>query len=143
MLQCSQKKIKNQRYTQIYLFLKFLLVQLFYSVLFLLYSKVNQLHIYIYPLFQILFPQRSLQSIEESSLCCIICSNSRVYMSIPISEFIPPPFFPALVSVHLFSTSVSLFLLCKQIHLYHFSRFHIYALIYDTRFSLSDLFYSL
>ena len=30
---------------------------------------------------------------------------------------------------YLFSTSVSLFLLCKWIHLYHFSRFHIYALI--------------
>ena len=40
-------------------------------------------------------------------------SSSRVYILIPVSEFIPPPFFPALVSVHLFSSSVSLFLLCK------------------------------
>ena len=31
-------------------------------------------------------------------------SSSRVYILIPVSEFIPPPFFPALVSVHLFST---------------------------------------
>ena len=58
-----------------------------------------------------------------------------VYMSIPISQFIPPPHhhhhFPPLVSIHLFSASVSLFLPCKPVHLYHFSRFHIYALIYD------------
>ena len=39
-----------------------------------------------------------------------------VYMSIPISQFITPPppshHFPILVSLHLFSTSVSLFLPC-------------------------------
>ena len=38
--------------------------------------------------------------------------------------------------------SVSLFLPCKPVHLYHFSRFHIYALIYDICFSLSDLLHS-
>ena len=68
-----------------------------------------------------------------------------VYMSIPISQLIPPPppyHFPPLVSIHLFSTSVSLFLPCKLVHLYHFSRFHIYALIYDICFSLSDLLHS-
>ena len=68
-----------------------------------------------------------------------------VHMSIPISQFIPPPppsqFLP-LVSLHLFSTSVSLFLPCKPVHLYHFSRFHICALIYDICFSLSDLLHS-
>ena len=68
-----------------------------------------------------------------------------VYMSIPISQFItppPPPHFPALVSICLFSAFVSLFLPCKPVHLYHFSRFHIYALIYDICFSLSDLLHS-
>ena len=40
--------------------------------MFLLYSKVNQLYIYIYPpLFKILFPYRSLKGTEWSSLCCI------------------------------------------------------------------------
>ena len=53
-----------------------------------------------------------------------------------------PCCFPPLVSIRLFSTSTSLFLPCKPIHLYHFSRFHIYALIYDICFSLSDLLYS-
>ena len=54
----------------------------------------------------------------------------------------PPPRFPPLVSIRLFSTSVSLFLPCKPVHLYHFSRFHIYALTYDICFSLSDLLHS-
>ena len=70
-----------------------------------------------------------------------------VYMSIPIAQFITPPprspcCFPPLVSIHLFSTSVSQFLPCKPVHLYHFSRFQIYALIYDICFSLSDLLHS-
>ena len=49
-----------------------------------------------------------------------------------------PRCFPPLVSICLFSTSVSLFLPCKPVHLYHFSRFHTYV---NTRylFSLSDL----
>ena len=50
--------------------------------------------------------------------------------------------FPPLVSIRLFSTSASLFLPCKPVPLYHFSRFHIYALIYDICFSLSDLLHS-
>ena len=67
-----------------------------------------------------------------------------VYMSIPIAQFstLPSPphrSFPPLVSICLFSTSVSQFLPCKPAHLYHFSRFHIHALIYDICFSLSDL----
>ena len=67
-----------------------------------------------------------------------------VYMSIPISQFIRPPpphpcHFPPLVSIHLFPTSVSLFLPCKPVHLYHFSRFHIYALIWYLFFWLTSL----
>ena len=52
------------------------------------------------------------------------------------------PLLSPLVSIRLFSTSVSQFLPCKLVHLYHFSRFHIYALLYDTCFSLSDLLHS-
>ena len=65
-----------------------------------------------------------------------------VYMSIPVSQLIPPHPFPTLVSIRLFSTPVSLFLPCKLVHRYHFSRFHIYALIYDICFSLSDSLHS-
>ena len=51
-------------------------------------------------------------------------------MSIPISQFITlwptlPRHFPPLVSITLFSTSLSLFLPWKPVHLYHNSRFHI------------------
>ena len=47
-----------------------------------------------------------------------------------------------LVSIHLFSMSVSLFLLCRFDHLHHFSNFLVYALIYDICFSLSDSLHS-
>ena len=53
-----------------------------------------------------------------------------------------PRRFTPLVSICLFSTTVSQFLPCKPVHLYHFSRFHIYALIYDICVSLSDLLHS-
>ena len=80
-------------------------------------------------------------------LLVIYFIHTSVYMSIKISQFIPPPPPPTppvspLVSIRLFSTSVSLFLPCKLLHLYHFSRFHIYALICDICFSLSDLLHS-
>ena len=77
-------------------------------------------------------------------LLVIYFIHISVYMSIPISQFIPHPHscFPPLVSIRLFSTSVSLFLPSKPLHLYHFSRFHIYALIYNIYFSLSDLLHS-
>ena len=75
-------------------------------------------------------------------LLVIYFIHISVYMSIPISLFIPHPRFSPLVPIRLFSTSVSLFLPCKLVHLYHFSRFHIYALIYDIRFFLSDLLHS-
>ena len=74
-------------------------------------------------------------------LSVIYLIHISVYLSIPISQLIPLPcpcFLP-LVSICLFSTSVSLFLPCKPVHLYHFFRFHIYVLIYNICFSLSDL----
>ena len=51
----------------------------------------------------------------------------------------PHHHFPPLVSIHLFSTAASLFLPCKPVHLYHFSRFHIYALIIFVFLSLTSL----
>ena len=75
-------------------------------------------------------------------LLIIYFKHISVYMSIPVSTTTHPPRFPPLVSIHLFSTSVSLFLPCKPVHLYHFSRFHIYVLIYNICFSLSDVLHS-
>ena len=68
-----------------------------------------------------------------------------VYMSIPISQFNPAPpppppapTFPLGVQTFVLYICVS-FLPCKPVHLYHISRFHIYALIHDICLSLSDL----
>ena len=68
-------------------------------------------------------------------------------MSIPVAQFSTPSSpphhgFPPLVSIRLSSTTVSQLLPCKPVHLYHFSRFRIHALIYDICFSLSDLLHS-
>ena len=64
-----------------------------------------------------------------------------VYVSTLLFQFIPGSPSPA-VSTHLFSMSVSPLLSCREIHQYHLSRFHIYALIYNICFSLPDLLQS-
>ena len=68
------------------------------------------------------------------------------YVSMLLFEFIPPS--PSLaVTTNLFSMSPCLFLTCKWVRQYHFPtymvhRFHIYVLICDICFSLSDLLHS-
>ena len=81
-------------------------------------------------------PSRSPQSTELSSreagsplAICFI--RSSVCMSILISQLTPLPLPHTPVSTCLFCTSPSLFLPYKWVHRYHFSRLHIYALIYD------------
>ena len=77
--------------------------------------------------------------------------NPSIYLSIysslhnlnhPIHDSPTPTTLSPLVSKCLFSMSVFLFPLCKQIHLYHLSRSLAYALIYDICFSLSAFPYS-
>ena len=80
---------------------------------FLLYSKVT------------LFPYRSLQSIEQSSLCYTVGSYqlSILYIVVCIYQSQSPSLCPSLsplVTISLFCISVTPFLFCKQIHLYHF-----------------------
>ena len=54
----------------------------------LLYSKVNQLYSYIYPLFfKILSPYRPLQSIEQNSLCYIVGLYYLLWLSIRLSIY--------------------------------------------------------
>ena len=65
-------------------------------------------------------------------------THDSVCMSMLLSLFISLS--PCLtVSTNPCSTSVFPFLPCKQVHPSCFSRFHTYVLIYDIRFSLSDL----
>ena len=63
-------------------------------------------------------------------------------MSTLLSQFDPSSPSPAVPTSPL-STFVSLFRPCQQVHQHHSSRFHIYALIYDTCFSLSDSLHSI
>ena len=96
------------------------------------YPHMDNIEIYMLSVFPVFF----LLSILY--ILVYICQSQ-----FPSSSHHPPPTFPPLVSIHLFSTSVSLFLPCKPVHLYHFSRFYMYVLIYNIWFSLSDLLHSI
>ena len=128
---------------------------------FLLYNKVNQLYIYIYPHISSLLrlphtlPIPPLQVITKHRADLLaLCSSfplaihftfGSVYMSMPRSHFIPAsPSSP--VSSSPFSMSASLFLPCHQVYQYRFFRFHICALAYGiflflTYFTLYDRLY--
>ena len=82
--------------------------------------------------------QGELPALHSNFPLLIYFTHDSVYMSVLLSQFTLPP----TVSIHLFSISTSPFLPYKQVHLYHFSRFHIYALIYNICFSLSELVHS-
>ena len=87
-------------------------------------SNVQQsdsvIHIHVSVLFQILSPFRLLQNVEfpvlyNRSLLVIYFKYNSVYMLIQ-----PPDLsLPTLVTIRLFSASVSLFLFCKYVHLCH------------------------
>ena len=65
----------------------------------------------------------------------ICCTHGSTYMSVKLFHFSPPSPSPhAQVSVSSSSTSVSLFLPCAKVHQNHFSRSHIYSLIYNIFF---------
>ena len=65
---------------------------------------------------------------------CFLHSINSGYMSIKSLISSHHPLSP-LVSKRLFSMSVSLLLFCKYDHQYHFSRFHMYAIIQNLCFS--------
>ena len=124
---------------------------------FLLYNKVNQLYVYIYPHIPSLLslpptlpipPPRWSQSIELISLCYAQLPTSHPFyiwqcMYVNATFSLRPSFlFPPPVSSSPFSTSASLFLPCHQVHQYRSFRFHVCALAYGICFSLSDLLHS-
>ena len=115
---------------------------------FLLYSKVNQLYMYIWHLsFEISFPFRSPRITEWSSLCCPVGSHSplfytqwRVCQSQSSSSFYSP--------VPSWCSYICSLCLCLYFYFANrfigtiFSRFYIYVLIYNICFSLCDLLHS-
>ena len=106
-------------------------------IVFLLRSP---LYTFFWILFYLFFIQQVLISHQFYTHQCIHVNPNRPihHTTCPATPCSLPP----LVSICLFSMSVSQFLPCKLVHLYHFSTFHIYALIYDICFSLSDLLHS-
>ena len=122
---------------------------------FLLYNKVNQLYVYIYPISppsgaslppSISHPSRSTQSIELIALCQVAASHQPSILHLVVyicqcysftSSQLPLPC--------LFPRSVSLFLPCHQVHQYQFFSFHIYmrqhtvsVFLFLTYFTLYD-----
>ena len=68
-------------------------------------------------------------------------TDDDVYVSVLLSGFVPVSPSPVLFT-SLFSAAVPLFSSHKQVHQYHFSRFHMYVLIHKICFSLYDLLHS-
>ena len=119
-----------------------------------LHSGVNQLYINTYPSplswtslpstpsnppIKVIAEHQAKLPVPYSRMLLAICFiHGSLHMSVPTSQFIPIPSPPHVHTT--ISTSVSLFLPHKQVHLYHFSRFHIPVLIDDICFSLSEYF---
>ena len=79
---------------------------------------------------------------QQISIGCLF-TYVGAYASMLLSPFISPsPFCSPPLSLNLFSMSASP-LLCEQIHQYHPSWFHIYALKYNICFSFFDLLHCL
>ena len=78
------------------------------------------------------YPSMSSQSTKLNSLCYRAASHqlSILYMAVYTCQYYSPSFSPSSMSTCLFSTSVSLFLPYKQVHLYYFCRFHMCVNIY-------------
>jgi len=73
---------------------------------------------------------------SESILHTHTHTHTHTHMSVLLFQFISPS--PSIsVSKSPFSMSVSLFLPFTEVHQYHFSRFHIYVLIYEFVFFLT------
>ena len=139
-------------YYLVFFKLVFIDVQLIYNVV--LVSAVQQsksaIHIHISTLFQVPFPIRSLQSIEQSSLCYTVGSyylfyiQQCVYVS-PNLPVYPSPTLSSLVTISLFSTSMTLFLFCKQVHLYHFFQllFSLNSVLMSAQYAIKLMFHNI
>ena len=126
---------------------------------FLLYDNMNQSYVYLHTLSRVPLPYPnstplggSSQSSKLSSLCYTVAahqlrvSHMVVCICLCYSLNPSPPFLPPLCPKVCFlllylHSSIPLFPTCKQINQNHFSRLHIYTLIYNIHFSLSHLLY--
>ena len=84
-------------------------------------------------------PEHPVSCIEPGLVICF--TYDKIHVSMPFSQIIPPSPSPT-ESKRLFYTSVSLLLSRIQGCHYHFSKFHIYALVYCIGVLLSGLLHS-
>ena len=89
--------------------------------------------------FQCTSPEHPVSCIEPG--LAIRFTYDIIHVSMPFSQIIPPLPSPT-ESKTLFYTSVSLLLSRIQAYRYHFSKFHIYALVYCIGVFLSGLLHS-
>ena len=98
-----------------------------HSKVYLMYSKVNQLYVYRYPLFKRFFSHighykvlsRVPCSMQQAVISYLFCVQQGVYVSLSLPCQPSSRLYP-LVTRSLFSTSVNLPLFCKCVHLYLF-----------------------
>ena len=127
---------------------------------FLLYNKVNQLYIYIYPHISSvlclppILPIPPLQVVTKHRadlpvLCgcfplAICFTFGSAYMSMPLSYFVPayPSPSPCPQVILYICVFIPVLALGSSEQFFFFFRFHIYSLAYGIRFSLSDLLLS-
>ena len=140
MILCADYQKKRIRFLKIILLEYGCFTNLCY---FLLYGKVIHPHIDINSLiWGCLSHLDHLRALSRDSLHYTVVSHQLHVLDIllytcqfqsPSSSHSPfPPWCPDVRSLQL-----CLFLVCKQVHLYHFSIFHIYVLIYDIFLFLS------
>ena len=112
----------------------FIGAQLLSSTVFLL--CMNRLHAHMPRLpFGVSFPSSSPQALSRAPcaahsllISCLCYTYKSVFASPGLPVLPTTPTFPLLMAVFLLSVSVFLFHLCKQAHLYQFSRFpHMYV----------------
>ena len=96
---------------------------------------------HILPLSVVTEHQVELTALYSHFQLAIFFTYASMYVSTLLFQFVPHSPSPT-VSTSLFSMSASPLLPCKQVHLYHLSRFHMYASIYGIGFSLSGSLHS-
>ena len=126
---CIAKRI-SYIYTYIYTHIHIYISVIYIHTYIHIYISVIYIHTHTYiHSFSLFFPYKSLQSIEQSSLCYTVSLylaylvyiqyvQQYVYVNPNLPIYPSPPFSPH--DNYKFSTSLILFLFCKQVHQYHF-----------------------
>ena len=116
------------------------------------YNNMNQPEVYVQPLYVYFWTSLPLLwvltghwvgfPVSYSNLSLAICfPYSKVYVSVLLSQFLPVS--PSLaVCTSLSSVLIPLFVPCRLVPHYHFSRFHMYASIHKLCSSLPDVLHS-